>query len=169
MTRSLLEDAFGHHVWATQRLIDTCLSLSPEQLASEVAGTYGSILSTMRHLVGADSGYLNLLTSGRVAVLDEDRMGLAELRTAMTENGAAWAALLAGELDPDVVLVRHREDGSESQAPLGIRLAQAIHHGTDHRSQICTTLTALAIEPPEISVWDFAWQDGRLVEVQAAS
>ena len=55
MTRSLLEDAFAHHVWATEQLIDACLALSSEQLASEVTGTYGSILSTMRHLVGADS------------------------------------------------------------------------------------------------------------------
>jgi uncharacterized damage-inducible protein DinB len=169
MTRSLLEDAFAHHVWATEQLIDTCVSLSPEQLASEVTGTYGSILSTMRHLVGADSGYLNLLSDGRVPVIDEDQMDLAELRTAMTENGAAWASLLRGDLDPDVVVVRHREDGSESLAPMGIRLAQAIHHGTDHRSQICTTLTTLAIEPPEISVWDFAWQGDRLTEVPPTS
>jgi uncharacterized damage-inducible protein DinB len=169
MNRSLLEDAFAHHVWATERLIDACLSLSPEQLASEVAGTYGSILSTMRHLVGADSGYLNLLSDGRVPAIDEDQMGLAELRTAMTENGAAWASLLAEDLDPDVVVVRRREDGSESHAQLGIRLAQAIHHGTDHRSQICTTLTTLAIEPPEIDVWAYGWQDDRLVEVLATS
>ena len=94
MTRSLLQDAFAHHVWATQRLIDSCLSLSPGQLASEVAGTYGSILSTMRHIVDADSGYLNLLTGGRVAFVDEDQLDLNDLRTAMTANGAAWASLL---------------------------------------------------------------------------
>ncbi len=169
MTRSLLEDAFAHHVWATEQLIDACLALSSEQLASEVSGTYGSILSTMRHLVGADSSYLNLLTDGRVPFIDEDQMDLAELRTAIAENGAAWASLLAGDLDPDVVVVRHREDGSESHAPLGIRLAQAIHHGTDHRSQVCTTLTTLAIEPPEIDVWAYGWQDGRLSEVPATS
>ena len=34
MTRPILADAFAHHVWATQRLIDTCLELTPEQLAT---------------------------------------------------------------------------------------------------------------------------------------
>ena len=53
--------------------------------------------------------------------------------------------------------------------PAGIRLAQAVHHGTDHRSQICTGLTTLGIEPPEIDVWAFAWSQGRLVEVSAPS
>ena len=84
-------------------------------------------------------------------------------------DGAAWSEFLAADLDPDVIVVRHREDGSESHAPLGIRLAQVVHHGTDHRSQICTALTNLGIEPPAIDVWDFAWQQGRLTETGPTS
>jgi uncharacterized damage-inducible protein DinB len=167
MNGSLLSDAFGHHVWATLRLIDACLALSPEQLRSGVPGTYGSILDTMRHLVGGDASYLSVLTDGRVPQIPEETMGLPELRAAMDSCGSAWTSLLAQDLDPAVVVVRHRDDGSESRAPLGIRLAQAIHHGTDHRSQVCTALTALGIEPPEIDVWAFAWEQGRLVEVPA--
>ena len=167
MNRSLLGDPFAHHVWATLRLVDTCLVLSPEQLSTGVPGTYGSILETMRHLVGADSSYLFALTGGRIPVIEEDQMDLPDLRTAMERNGAAWSALLAQDLDPDLVVVRRRDDGSESHAPAGVRLAQALHHGTDHRSQICTALTTLAVEPPAIDVWDFASQDGRLVEVPA--
>jgi uncharacterized damage-inducible protein DinB len=164
---SLLADAYGHHVWATLRLIDTCLTLSPEQLASSVPGTYGSILDTMRHTVGADASYLYALTEGRVPTIEEDAMDLAGLRAVMVRNGPAWSALLATEIDPDAVVTRHRDDGSESHAPAGIRLAQALHHGTDHRSQICTALTALGIEPPAIDAWEYAWQDGRLSETPA--
>ena len=164
MTKSLLADAFTHHVWATLRLIDACGSLTPEQLGTGVPGTYGSIIETMRHLVRADVSYLVALTGGRVATVDEDGMDLAALRATTETNGAAWASLLAEDLDPDVVVTRHRDDGSQSLAPMGIRLAQALHHGTDHRSQICTALTLLGIEPPPIDVWDFADQDGRLSE-----
>ncbi len=169
MSRPLLADAFGHHVWATLRLLDACLPLSPEQLDTTVPGTYGSILATMRHLVGGDSSYLFVLTGGRIAEIDEDGMDLPALRAAMDGNGPAWASLIAGDLDPDSVVVRHRDDGTDSHAPLGIRLAQALHHGTDHRSQICTALTTLGVEPPAIDVWDFAEQDGRLVEVPRTS
>ncbi len=165
MTRSVLADAFGHHVWATLRLIDTCLALSPEGLATSVPGTYGSILDTMRHLVGADASYLFALTGGRTPTIEEDQMGLPELRTAMEGNGPAWSSLLVGDLDPDVIVVRYRDDGSESHAPMGVRLAQALHHGTDHRSQVCTALTTLGVEPPAIDVWDFAEAGGRLVTV----
>ena len=169
MSRSLLADPFAHHVWATLRLIDACLPLNPEQLGRSVPGTYGSILATMRHLVGADSSYLFALTGGRVPAIDEDRMDLPELRTAMEGNGAAWSSLLAQDLDPDLVVVRHREDGSESHAPMGVRLAQALHHGTDHRSQVCTGLTMLGVEPPAIDVWDLADEGGRLSEVPPPS
>ena len=161
----MLEDAFAHHVWATLRLIDACLVLSAEQLSTAVPGTYGSILETQRHLVGADASYLFVTSGERTPLIDEDHMSLPELRAEMEGHGAEWSRLLAEDLDPDAVLVRHREDGSETHAPMGIRLAQVLHHGTDHRSQICTALTTLGEEPPYIDVWDFAFQDGRVVEV----
>jgi uncharacterized damage-inducible protein DinB len=169
MSRSVLEDAFGHHVWATLRVVDACLPLTPEQLGTGVQGTYGPILETVRHLVGADASYLFATTGGRAPLIDEDRMNLSELRAAMVSHGPAWSELLAQDLDPDAITVRRRDDGSETHAPMGIRLAQALHHGTDHRSQICTTLTTLGIEPPAIDVWDYAGQDGRLVEIPPTS
>ena len=161
----MLEDAFAHHVWATLRLIDACLVLSAEQMATAIPGTYGSILDTQRHLVGADASYLFVTSGERTPLIDEDHMSLPELRAEMEGHGTAWSRLLADDLDPDAVLVRHRDDGSETHAPMGIRLAQALHHGTDHRSQICTALTSLGVEPPYIDAWDFGFQDGRVVEV----
>ena len=62
-------------------------------------------------------------------------------------------------------LARRRDDGSEVRAPMSIRLAQVLHHGTDHRSQICTALTTLGVAPPDIDAWDFGLQDGRVVEI----
>jgi uncharacterized damage-inducible protein DinB len=165
MTRSLLADAFDHHVWATLTLMDVCLALTPEQLATAVPGTYGSILDTLRHTVGADNGYLFTMSGGRVPLVDEEAMDLAALRAQTVAHGAAWTRLLAEDLDPETVVVRRRDDGSESHAPLGIRLAQAVHHGTDHRSQVCTALTTLGVAPPDIDVWDYASDRGWLFEV----
>ena len=167
MTDAVLADAFAHHVWANLRVIDACLALSPDQLATAVPGTYGSILDTIRHVVGGDASYLNVLTRGQVASIDDENMNLEELRQAAVGHRADWAALLGADLDPAADVVRHRDDGSESHAPMGIRLAQALHHGTDHRSQICTALTTLGVEPPQIDVWAFAQQDGRISVVPA--
>ncbi len=162
MNGLLLADAFGHHVWATVELIDTCTALTPEQLGMGVPGTYGSILDTLRHLVGADASYLSVLSGGAAPEVDEEQADLATLRAAMAASGPGWASLLAGDLDPAASVVRHRDDGTDSTAPLSIRLAQALHHGTDHRSQVCTALTTLGVKPPAIDAWDYADKDGRL-------
>jgi uncharacterized damage-inducible protein DinB len=164
-----MEDAFAHHVWATIRLLDACLALGPEQLEAGVPGTYGSILETQRHLVGSDSGYLFATTGERAHLIDEDHMDLAQLRAAMERNGVGWSGLLAQDLDADTPNVRRRDDGSETHTTMGIRIAQALHHGTDHRSQICTALSSLGVEPPGIDVWAFAELDGRVVEIPLSS
>jgi uncharacterized damage-inducible protein DinB len=169
MARSLLDDAFDHHLWATLRLLDVCAKLGPEQLEMTSPGTYGSILETIRHLVGSDRWYLFRLSGERHPLIEEDVMDLAELRAAMEHNGAAWIELLAKGIDPDEVVSTVRNDGSETHASRGLRLAQVIHHGTDHRSQICTALTTLGIEPPGIDLWNFGEHAGRVKEVPATS
>jgi uncharacterized damage-inducible protein DinB len=169
MSRPLLHDAFAHHVWASLRMIDSCLALSPEQLGTSAPGTYGSILDTVRHLVGSDTWYLFRLSGERTPLIDDDHMDLPELRAEMEGHGEAWSRVVAEPLDPDAVVVGRGDDGSETHAAVGIRLAQVLHHGTDHRSQICTALTTLGLEPPAIDVWDFGQQAGRVVEVPPTS
>jgi uncharacterized damage-inducible protein DinB len=163
MSGSIMGDAFAHHVWATLRLADMCLELTPEQLETSVPGTYGSILDTMRHIVEADASYLNVTSGQRTPRIDAGEMSLAELRSEMERHESAWQRVVAGA-DPDAVLVRRRDDGSTISAPMSIRLAQALHHGTDHRSQICTGLTSFGVESPDIGVWKFGEEAGTVIE-----
>jgi uncharacterized damage-inducible protein DinB len=158
------DDAFGHHAWATRQLLDICASLPPEQLSTPTAGTYGSILDTLRHLVGADAWYLHVLSGGRVEAIDEDSMGLDELRSQMEAHDDAWRKVLADAPEAAADVTVTRDDGTRSHAPAGIRVAQVLHHGTDHRSQVCTALTLLGVEPPDIDVWAFGELDRRVYE-----
>jgi hypothetical protein len=89
------------------------------------------------------------------------------LRAVIEANGAVWQRIVAGDLDPDAVVVEYEDGGYETHAPLGIRLAQALYHWTDHRSQVCTALTTLGIQPPAIEVWDLAREDGRLFTIES--
>ncbi len=155
MSISAFRDAFAHHVWATGVVLDTCATLTPEQLATPCPGTYGPIIDTLRHMVKADSFYLSVITEGRIMEIDEDaRLSIAQLGSAMAGYAAEWTNLLATDTDAETDSVE-RGEGWEFHAPLGLRLAQAIHHGTDHRSQICTALTSLGVEPPDIDVWEY--------------
>ena len=168
MPPPLLADAFGHHVWATIRLLDACADLDGAQLATTVPGTYGSIIDTLRHVVGGDVFYLDVFL-GKAEPFNEAESDIPTLRAVMEAHDAAWQRLIVGELDPTTDVIEYEDGGYETHAPLGIRLAQALYHGTDHRSQVCTALTTLGIEPPPIEVWDYAGLDGRFFTTESAS
>jgi uncharacterized damage-inducible protein DinB len=167
MPSPLLADAFGHHVWATIRVLDACAALDDAQLATAVPGTYGSIIDTLRHVVDGDVFYLDVLRGGAPEPFDKERSDIPALRAVMDGHDEAWQALVAGDLDPTTDVVEYEDNGYETHAPLGIRLAQALYHGTDHRSQVCTALTSLGIEPPSIETWDYAALDGRMYTVKS--
>jgi uncharacterized damage-inducible protein DinB len=160
VTGSLLKDPMAHHIWATEQLIDACVALTPEQLRTPAPGTYGSILATLGHLVSSDRWYLSFLREGVSEFDDETEFSLDDLRSAITSNGAAWMELLAEDLDPDTD-VPEVDNGMQIHSPIGVRLAQVVHHGTDHRSQVCTALTSLGVAPPDIDVWAYARATGR--------
>ncbi len=101
--------------------------------------------------------------------MDEEHDDIGELQAAMRAIGPAWLSVAANGGDPDEIVVRHRDDGTDSRVPHGIRLLQAIQHGTDHRSQIATALTTLGFEPPDIDVIAYAAKDGRVEVVPSAT
>lgn len=171
MAGSLVRDAFAHHTWATKRLAQACLKLTPEQLTAGVPGTYGSILETMRHIVADDWFYLGVLIGRRPAFeSDPHTMDIAELSVAVDILEADWAGLLAGHLDPDVIVKEvDDEDGFQRDATVGLHLAQALHHGNEHRAHVCTAFTILGVEPPGVSVFQFGLETGRSAEVYPQS
>jgi len=63
----------------------------------------------------------------------------------------------------------HRRCANRGVARVRWLVAQVVHHGTDHRSQICTAFTAPGLEPPSISVWDFGLDAARILEVLPSS
>lgn len=169
MTTSLLSDAFRHHIWATEVILETCAGLTLEQLEAPAPGTYGPIIDTLRHIVQADSFYLSIFTNGRVELIDaEAKLDVGRLRSSFASYGAEYDALLAQEPDPEADFVE-RGDGGEFHSKMGLRLAQVVHHGSDHRSQICTALTSLGVTPPEIDLWAYGEATGRTRDVNLAT
>lgn len=160
MTRSLLHDAFEHHIWATERALDECSGLTDGQLATSAPGTYGSIIATLRHVIASDGWYLSFFPVDHNGIGEDAETSLDELRTAWSTNASAWRTLLAGDLDADAELVE-QDEGWTVRTPVGVLLAQAVHHGTDHRTQVWTILTTLGIAPPEIDLWAYATATGR--------
>jgi uncharacterized damage-inducible protein DinB len=82
----------------------------------------------------------------------------------MEAHGAAWSQILRDE-EPDTIIREvDPDDGYRRDGPVAIQLAQALHHGSEHRTQVCTALTTLGIEPPSLLVWDFGIETGKVID-----
>ena len=153
----VLRAMFAHHVWATTRLIDALEQLDPEHLDARIDGTYGSTTQTLTHLVNADERYLQRLVTPTLASIgDADTRPLPALRAEIQEHGDRWAGMLdaleGGDLHAAVV---GRSDYPDTDPAETMLLVQAIQHGNDHRTQICSTLGALGLDVPDLDGWEY--------------
>ena len=153
----MLREGFGHHAWATRQLLDRCAALPADELMREVPAIYGSVLDTFQHLVDADAWYLFGITGHEFGedVPDKTQLSFDDVAVLADRNAQQWQILLSRDLDPDEEIEVTHDDGSRTVATLGVRLAQALHHGSDHRSQVSTALTVLGHPADEFDVW--AW------------
>jgi uncharacterized damage-inducible protein DinB len=68
-----------------------------------------------------------------------------------------------GDVDADRLIADtplRRPDQPRFEMRAWAPTAQFIHHGSDHRAQITTTLSTHGIEPPDVQVWPFAMELG---------
>jgi len=151
-----LSEAFQHHTWATERLIEHLRSLPAAALTASAPGVYGEVLATLSHLLAADSRYLGYLDG----MLPPPRIGpdpvrsLDELADAVRDQAVRWRVVLSRIGDLDVTLPA-RGERPELPHATNLLVDQALHHGNDHRTQICTVLSAGGYAAPNVDVWSY--------------
>lgn len=113
-------------------------------------------MDTLVHLVAADQRYLaamdGLAASPRIH--ETESATLDELRVAVDAQAARWETLVDRAPDLDVTLPA-RGDWPETKRAEDLLFLQAIHHGNDHRTHICTVLGANGLEVPDVSGWAY--------------
>jgi uncharacterized damage-inducible protein DinB len=162
--------AIQYHVWATELALSIGRGLSDEHLALSSPGTAGTIAYCLAHIVGADQRYL----AGLLGRAPERRLRestnppLAVVESAHARNREAWQAVLDGGLGLEDWISNPL--GSPRPAHLYERpavrrwvlLAQALHHGNDHRTHIASITGAHGLVVPELDVWAYADSVGDL-------
>lgn len=153
MTGSALVPLIEHEMWATRRLIHFVRGLPPEHRVLNGPGTFGAIDRTLAHLVGSAAYYVLRLTDEVIGDRDveaSDAVDLDELDRLVDRMTDSLERYLAGDVDISEVRVRNTR-----RETVGTILAQLVHHGNEHRSQIGVILGAHGIQRPEYSGW--AW------------
>lgn len=156
-----LVELFRHNYWANLRLLEACSVLSEEQLDASAAGTYGRISDTLVHILATEERYVTQLTGNapeRPLRESAGFPGFEEMEARAEHSGEALIKI--AERDPFAEVLH----GSYQEEPYSIRavvpLVQAIHHATEHRTQVLTILSQHGIEPPDLSGWAFGDEMG---------
>ena len=162
----LLTEAFRYNKWANLKLLDVCAKLPEEQLQLTAPGTYGTIANTLLHLFSAEQRYLRRLEGVKPEINEGDPAPpLAILREHAVRSGDRLIEA-AGRIAPDET-IEEEGDGNVMRIDLGVVLVQAMHHGNDHRTHICTILGHHGIEYGDIDVWAYGVSTGGIVPIRA--
>lgn len=152
---SVLIKLFAHNTWANLKVLDFCAGLGDEQLDSTAIGGFGSIRSTLTHIIGAEVSYVKRVT-GKLAPKPLARGEFPEFE--VLKELVRWTGdellQLACSAYTDT-LVREQVPPYIAEYPLTSLIVQALSHSTEHRTQIATIITQLGMEPPDMSGWNY--------------
>ena len=146
----MLLQAFRYNRWANLHVLDICSTLDERQLELTAPGTYGTIAATLQHLLAAEQRYVRRVLGSEPRLSEKDDFpGVARLSEHAVRSGDDL--IEAAKVDPDGSTPR----GETGVVKHWVVMAQAIHHGNDHRTQICTILGQNGISCGEMDVWAY--------------
>jgi uncharacterized damage-inducible protein DinB len=144
-----------------------CAQLPEEQLQLSAPGTYGTVAATLLHLFAAEQRYLRRLAGTKPHINErEPAPSIAVLREHAVRSGDQLIEA-ARRIKPDDSIDEER-DGTRMKLHLGVVLVQAMHHGNDHRTHICTILGAHNIPYGDMDVWSYGESIGAIVPIASS-
>ena len=157
--------AIDYDNWATEKVAVFCAALSPEQRALTTPGTMGTIAATLIHLVAAKERYAASLRGTPPpddAVRETTTTDLGQVVVRAKALSEWFGSYAKGTIDLDRVIERRAADGTTQRMPMGILIAQFLHHGNEHRAQLGSILGANGIEPPHYSAFNWGHELGKI-------
>ena len=157
--------AIEYDNWATDKLARFCAALTPAQRELTTPGTMGTVSATLIHLLGAKERYATALrgTPAPEDAVREDRTTDLAQVVARSAKLSEWFSHFAkGRLDLEQQIERRGADGKTMRLPMGLLIAQFLHHGNEHRAQLGSIFGANGIEPPHYSAFNWGQELGKI-------
>jgi uncharacterized damage-inducible protein DinB len=146
-----IANLFAYGRWANGEVLRSVEPLTAEELARPIGGSFGSVMSTLTHLYGADWVWLERWHGRSPRALPEgpELSSLGTLREkwkAVEEDMRRFAESLTPErMAQPLTYVSFK--GDTFTYPLGETLVHIANHGTYHRGQVATLLRQLGKTP----------------------
>lgn len=146
-----------YHAWTFEMLYGALLPLGDAQYRADCGLFFGSIHSTLNHLLLADRVWFGRVIGQRYDVpgldseLETDRHALED---ALHLQTARWAEWLVAEDDATLnrALSYSNLAGTQFDNPLVAVLLHVFNHGTHHRGQISAAISGYGQAVPEMDL-----------------
>ena len=153
MTLQALLALLDYHYWARDRLLDALEGLTPDQFRQDFGSSFGSIRSTLVHVVSAEwvwcSRWLGESPSRRLDATDLNTV--QDVRARWVEEEAR-IRYVVDQLGPEGVLrvIQYTHfDGEPHSSVFWHMLQHVVNHASFHRGQVTTMLRQLGTRPPQ--------------------
>jgi uncharacterized damage-inducible protein DinB len=137
------------NVWATEKLLNTAMKLSDEELKTEVKSSFTSIYATFLHMWDAESAWWQ-----RIKLIDQIQVPSLSFKPTMQEvadglinQSKQWQQFIAvtAEHGFDHVVAYRNSKKEEFKQPVWQILLHVVNHSTFHRGQIVTILRNIGV------------------------
>jgi len=152
-----LKTLYKYNYWARDKLLLAAGGLSHAQLIAESAVSFGSLFSTLLHILNAEWIWRVRTHEGRspqVMELEERIDSLDTLRQISFEEEKQMYAYLNGLENADLDQVIHYQNmsGLPHEDTLWHILTHVVNHGTQHRAEVALKLTELGNSPGDVDL-----------------
>ncbi len=157
--KELLSSLYEYGIWVNQRLLETAVTLTDEQLTQKVLPGFGSVHLTFVHLLGAEVLWFARWQgqSPRTILSPRDLPNIPAMRDRWAElidaRRAYFATVTEPELDTSVSWTNMR--GQSFALPRWQVILHGANHATHHRSEIAAMLTQLGPEPDSTDLLEY--------------
>lgn len=151
-----LRELYDYNSWARHHQLAVCEGLSDEQLSRPLGSSFGSLLDTLQHLLGAEWVWMERFDGreARSVPWYEETQSLTSLRSRWVDVEADLGRFVS-QLTPETIarpLTYVNFKGETWTYPLWQTLLHLVNHGTYHRGQVTMGLRQLGATPPAIDL-----------------
>ena len=157
MTVADLIAFYDYSYWANARLFPVIANLTDEEFTREVVGGYGSVRTTLVHMMSAESGWLDRCggppRGERLNPSDFPTLETVTRRWAVYEDQMRrfLGSLTDAELTRSITYTIPPL-GLSGEGRVGDLLHHAVIHNTHHRGQVALLLRALGQVPGNVDI-----------------
>jgi uncharacterized damage-inducible protein DinB len=142
----------AYTIWADRQILQALEEVPAEDLARDTGTSFGSVLGTMAHILGAEQVWLSRFLGVPLQALPsiEDFPDLAALRSSWEDFWPQLEVFLASLSEDQLGRDLHWTSfsGQDHTAPLRQALLHVVNHSTYHRGQVVAQLRQLGRSAP---------------------